>query len=698
MKPRAFVVMPFGQKSVTTEVSPTPVVDFDRVWNHLIKPALEFAGCEPFRADSEAGAGDIRTDMFFELVTADIVVADLSITNPNVYYELGIRDGVCKRGVFLIEGGWTATRPFDVAQDRTFKYDGKLFTIDPNLKSAVWPPKLEEDQERAARALSSIFNRAFSVEAQQTGSPVYSHLPGLEPVDWGAIDTSRARYFGTLQGDWGEKVRRSQLLNRPGHILTIAQYAPTRAHRTKILCEAARALIGVEQFEAAEEVLEEVLQVTPENYNAQLYLAVAQINAQDVLRAERQLRGMLRQHEGDAYATMALAYVYRLLWYLQWKDESNPCQRAKESPRLLLEAIRCYFKVQQLHPEQYLAGYNALLLSALAKKLFGDELRIPEAMVNQEHLAVVVRYGAEAARKVAEGTGDYETQFWAAVALSGLDMLDGRTDSAVQAIRDACSVPSASLFNLRWLTERLRFLEKLEFNLDSVQPALQTVDSALQDKQPLKHQWRRVVVFHGYPFDKPDSPTTRFPRTIKQKVQAEITSILDKWKIGAGDLALCSGATQTDIYFANNCLDRKAQVRLLILEPTAREFAEELRDPEFSEWADDRAALMNRTEEIWFHRDELGGAIDVPSLQGRHSCWLLNTARIEAESATATREPRLYGIILSDGSLDVDDLEGPAYFASEIRNSIRHQGLPKIIDLRTMHEQKELAIAALSSS
>lgn len=55
-------------------------------------PALEAAGCERFRADKQVSAGDIRTDMFFELVTADYVVADLSIANPNVYYELGIRE------------------------------------------------------------------------------------------------------------------------------------------------------------------------------------------------------------------------------------------------------------------------------------------------------------------------------------------------------------------------------------------------------------------------------------------------------------------------------------------------------------------------------------------------------------------------------------------------------------------------------
>ena len=134
MQPHVFVVMPFGLKEArravpaTDGVAATPaiMIDFDAVYDHLIEPALTKAGCLPFRADREPGAGDIRTDMFFELVTADVIVADISVLNANVFYELGVRHGVAARGVFMIHGGW-AQRPFDVAPDRTFDYDGKLF-------------------------------------------------------------------------------------------------------------------------------------------------------------------------------------------------------------------------------------------------------------------------------------------------------------------------------------------------------------------------------------------------------------------------------------------------------------------------------------------------------------------------------------------------------------------------------------------
>ena len=82
MAHHAFVAMPFGIKED---------IDFNAVFRDLIKPALEGAGFEVFRADEEMRAGNIRTDMFQELLLADLVVADLSIDNPNVWYELGVR-------------------------------------------------------------------------------------------------------------------------------------------------------------------------------------------------------------------------------------------------------------------------------------------------------------------------------------------------------------------------------------------------------------------------------------------------------------------------------------------------------------------------------------------------------------------------------------------------------------------------------
>ncbi|MDH4052819.1 MAG: toll/interleukin-1 receptor domain-containing protein, partial [Rubrivivax sp.] len=117
MKPHAFVAMPFGSKPDAEGRA----IDFNRVYAELIGPALEDAGCEVFRADQELRAGDIRSDMFQELLVADLVVADLTLDNPNVWYELGVRHALRARGVLLLQGP-RAHQPFDIYTDRKLRY------------------------------------------------------------------------------------------------------------------------------------------------------------------------------------------------------------------------------------------------------------------------------------------------------------------------------------------------------------------------------------------------------------------------------------------------------------------------------------------------------------------------------------------------------------------------------------------------
>ena len=110
--PHAFVVMPFGIKQGFDGM----VINFNAIYQDLIKPALVQAGFEPFRADEETTTGDILTDMFQELLLADLVIADLSIDNANVFYELGIRHAFKKRGIVHIQSG-RAYMPFDILKN-----------------------------------------------------------------------------------------------------------------------------------------------------------------------------------------------------------------------------------------------------------------------------------------------------------------------------------------------------------------------------------------------------------------------------------------------------------------------------------------------------------------------------------------------------------------------------------------------------
>ena len=83
--------MPFGRKY--DPVSGTEI-DFDQIYKLTIRPAVLEVGLTPLRGDEEKKGGNILTDVYARLLLAEFVVADLTLSNPNVFYELGIRHAV----------------------------------------------------------------------------------------------------------------------------------------------------------------------------------------------------------------------------------------------------------------------------------------------------------------------------------------------------------------------------------------------------------------------------------------------------------------------------------------------------------------------------------------------------------------------------------------------------------------------------
>jgi hypothetical protein len=85
---RCFVIMGFGKK---TDFETGRVLNLDASYNNLIKPAIEAAGLNCIRADEIKHSGPIDVPMYEQLFNADVVVADLSTSNRNAIYELGVR-------------------------------------------------------------------------------------------------------------------------------------------------------------------------------------------------------------------------------------------------------------------------------------------------------------------------------------------------------------------------------------------------------------------------------------------------------------------------------------------------------------------------------------------------------------------------------------------------------------------------------
>jgi hypothetical protein len=112
-----FVIMPIGEESSDTRRRS------DQVLKHIIKPAAESCGYSAIRADEIDKPGLITSQVIQRVIDDPLVIADLSETNPNVFYELAIRHAIRKPLVQIIEKGERI--PFDVAGTRTVHVDHK---------------------------------------------------------------------------------------------------------------------------------------------------------------------------------------------------------------------------------------------------------------------------------------------------------------------------------------------------------------------------------------------------------------------------------------------------------------------------------------------------------------------------------------------------------------------------------------------
>ena len=346
-RPHAFVAMPFGVKAAPagfdgTTSDPQPqIIDFNRVYSEYIRPALELAGLEPFRADEETRAGHIITDMFQELLVADLVVADLTIENPNVWYELGVRHALRARGVVIVCGG-RVTTAFDLYTDRKLRYALKDGAPDPTY--------LEERQEEARRDGQGDDGRLARPQ-DQSGLP-----PDAQPAGTGlevAADRRCPRSSGsaTKRGSGG-----SISLARPGGSAISwcwqtrrrsRHFASMRGSRPARRCGRAG------RFQFALEHLQHGLDRDPRNLDilretgmCLQRLALAGAEGYSLERARQHYRTALEMFPRDAETWALLGRVDKDAWTATWdREDQTPAQKrdaAAYEDALLRAAIDSY--------------------------------------------------------------------------------------------------------------------------------------------------------------------------------------------------------------------------------------------------------------------------------------------------------------------------------------------------------------------
>jgi hypothetical protein len=95
-------------------------MDCDSLWDRVFRPVIEQLGYLPIRADAETGSVIVK-DMLERLAYAHLVLADVTLPNGNVYYEVGLRHVARARGCVLLATTWSR-QLFDIDQFRSIRY------------------------------------------------------------------------------------------------------------------------------------------------------------------------------------------------------------------------------------------------------------------------------------------------------------------------------------------------------------------------------------------------------------------------------------------------------------------------------------------------------------------------------------------------------------------------------------------------
>ncbi|HVE82048.1 MAG TPA: TRAFs-binding domain-containing protein [Myxococcales bacterium] len=161
-----FVLMPFGRKLDAGGRS----VDFDAVYQRIIRPAIEGAGLEPVHAHEELAGGIVDQAVLERLALCGHLVADLTTISAHVFYELGVRHAIrpWRTVPILAEGSRLQLNVQDL----------KLLAY--RLDASGAPADADRDREQ----LSARLRSALEEPAQPGGdSPVFQllgHLPRSE--------------------------------------------------------------------------------------------------------------------------------------------------------------------------------------------------------------------------------------------------------------------------------------------------------------------------------------------------------------------------------------------------------------------------------------------------------------------------------------------------------------------------------------
>ncbi len=564
---RVFVVRPFNLKEG---------IDFERVDAELIQPALrKFAQTHDVNVSGGTTQevirqGNIRKDMFQRLVTADLVIADVSVDNANAFYELGIRHGLQDRWTFLIRCSQPPRPyPFDLQTDRYFTYD------------AANPGGSVDAMAESLRA---------TISSKEKNSPVFLLLPKLNPHPRGDLIT--------IPQDFREAVDRVHSGGQRGDLRLLAHEVQGLEWQTEGLRLVGEAQFKLKAFRGAKETFEALRRFESEDLNANqrlgtIYQRLARNEQPDIkedllTRSDQAIRRALKaastpKDRAEGFSLLGSNAKTRWIDQTTSVETERRPRQALRSPHLA-NAVDAYLDALRQNLDAHYPAVNALGLlkvqGALARALPDvwkakfDDAEDPLLKIDQATARVTALLQLALGMDTILGKPN-SMDAWAGSSKADLLLL---TSTNAERVADAYrqALTGADHFTIEATRRNVEIYRDIGLFEPNASTALEAIDEALAAASRPPPARVRVVLFTGHMVDAPtrSKDKMRFPPTARAEATArkmiDDAVVAEAAEEGGISMAIAGGACGSDILFHEACLANGIRSELYLALPEAK--------------------------------------------------------------------------------------------------------------------------------
>ena len=543
-------------------------MNFDVIEEKLIQPALAQIGLAGSTTTEIVEQGNIREDMFRLLVCADLVIADISIHNANVFYELGIRHGMRPNATFLLRANLDEY-PFDLRTDRYLSYDQES----PGTCVAA-----------LARALKATLDSA------RVDSPVYQVLPNLRAPDPTALQV--------VPSDFREAVEAAFVADQRGDLRLLAHEASTFEWASEGLRLVGRAQFELKSNPGARESFEMLRTLRPDDVEADMRLATIYRRLGRLTQSSQAIQRVIASGAADPHQRAEALALYGRMVVARWqtcfasKSGEEACTTALRAPELE-EALKWYLDAfcQDLNRPQ--SGLAALGLVAIRNELarkfkstwserFDSDDDAERALAASEtqfgQLASTLQFSLKAHRDAVQRQVVPDVEDKSRLELLEADyafLTSPRPKAVAQRYRDALADEPISLMTT--VHEQLAVYWQLGVRSDFAAAALAAV-AELMGGKPAQARGveapTRVLLFTGHMIDDSSRRKPRFPPTKAAEERARQMmreAIAAEQALANGSIVgIAGGACGGDTLFHEVCAELGIPTRMLIALPRER--------------------------------------------------------------------------------------------------------------------------------